>query len=138
MDPNSTHESTDWLSTFINPKVRRWDQQETADIKLSDNDNAIPIQEDTPIDLEDGIQIQFSNPTANGSNQYRTGDYWLIPARTATGNVEWPKEDPLARGPRGVLHHYAPLWIISVTQGGVVSVDPANDLRRNIKPLPLF
>ncbi len=40
------------------------------------------------ITLADGIQIQFQ-PSAS-DNLYRTGDYWLIPARVATGDVEWP------------------------------------------------
>ncbi len=51
---------------------------------------------------------------------YRTGDYWLIPARVATGDVEWPREAlsagaarrPLARLPAGVNHHYAPLGVV--------------------------
>jgi len=47
-----------------------------------------------------------------GKNTYRTGDYWLIPARTATGNVEWP--DGKALPPKGVDHHYAPLARIEV------------------------
>jgi uncharacterized protein DUF6519 len=37
------------------------------------------------LNLEDDIQIQVQ-PKAT----YRTGDYWMIPARVATG-VEWPK-----------------------------------------------
>ena len=47
-------------------------------------------------------------------NQYRTGDYWLIPARVATGNIEWPTKDgePLALDPHGVKHHYTPLAIV--------------------------
>jgi hypothetical protein len=106
-----------------NPKVRRWDYAATDAIALAD-DNAVPIQESpagaTPdqidwIDLEDGVQIQFS---ANG--QYRTGDYWLIPARVATGKVEWPQADdlnPQPLPPHGVEHHYAPLGLADSGQG---------------------
>jgi len=57
------------------------------------------------IDLEDGVQIQFS-----AGGEYRTGDYWLIPARVATGNVEWPQDDdlnPQPLPPHGIEHHYA-------------------------------
>src|SRR5438270_9619967 len=36
------------------------------------------------IDLENGIQIHFAD------GQFQSGDYWLIPARTATGQIEWP------------------------------------------------
>jgi hypothetical protein len=35
------------------------------------------------LDLEDGVQIQFSD-----GGEYLTGDYWLIPARVATGGDE--------------------------------------------------
>ena len=44
------------------------------------------------IALEDGILIQFQpvQSPGTGANTYRTGDYWLVPARVATGDVEWP------------------------------------------------
>ena len=102
-----------------NPRVRRWDHTATDAISLS-ADNAVPIQ-DSPagptsaqivwIDLEDGVQIQFS---AGGN--YRTGDYWLIPARVATGKIEWPQADdlnPQPLPPHGAEHHYAPLGFVS-------------------------
>jgi hypothetical protein len=41
------------------------------------------MHRDVRIDLEDGIQIQFLT-----GGKYPTGDYWLIPARVATGDVE--------------------------------------------------
>jgi Family of unknown function (DUF6519) len=61
------------------------------------------------IDLEDGVQIQFS-----AGGEYRTGDYWLIPARVATGNVEWPQDDdlnPQPLPPHGIEHH-TPSWVL--------------------------
>jgi LysM repeat protein len=64
-------------------------------------------------------------------HKYRTGDYWLIPARTATGDVEWPGEvgQPEARPPHGIEHHYAPLAIvISAGDNGVI------DCRRKFEP----
>ena len=90
----------------------------------------MPISEGTTdadwINLEKGIQIQFQ---PGGS--YRTGDYWLIPARTV-GTIEWPgnPKNPDAVSPLGIGHHYAPLWIISTNAAGKVTVDPKNDLRR--------
>jgi hypothetical protein len=103
-----------------NPKVRRWDHIATDAISLA-NDNAMPIQESSPtgatpekivwIDLEDGVQVQFS-----AGGEYRTGDYWLIPARVPSGNVEWPQADelnPQPLPPRGIEHHYALLGIAS-------------------------
>jgi hypothetical protein len=61
------------------------------------------------VDLADGVSIQFSAP--KNAPRYRTGDYWLIPARAATGDVVWPKDGtlPAALAPHGVDHHYAPL-----------------------------
>src|SRR5205814_10213145 len=71
------------------PLLRRWDFRSD-----DDEGRALPVTEaagDEPADwiaLEDGIQIQF--PVAAQGQEartYRTGDYWLIPARTATGDV---------------------------------------------------
>jgi len=102
-----------------NPKIRRWDQIATDAISLA-KDNGLRIQESPAnpkpdqivwTDLEDGVQIQFSH-----GGEYRTGDYWLIPARVATGNVEWPQADelnPQPLPPRGIEHHYALLGIAS-------------------------
>jgi hypothetical protein len=65
------------------------------------------------IDLADGVQVQFS--AAPGYVKvFRTGDYFLIPTRTATGDVIWPhdntpKRNPLPVPPHGVHHRYAPL-----------------------------
>ncbi len=64
------------------------------------------------VDLEDGVQVLFDEVN---EATYRTGDYWLIPARVATGNVVWPLEAgtgqqlvPVAKPPDGIDHHYAP------------------------------
>ena len=110
-----------WSNQFVNPRVRRWDHFQTEDIVLAE-DGAIAIKE-TPVgtpddaatvawfDLEDGIQVQFA-----AAGNYRSGDYWLIPARVPTGNVEWPAAE-IKSGktlttlilPHGIVHHYAPL-----------------------------
>jgi len=59
--------------------------------------------------IEGGIQIQFSSDGA-----YRTGDYWMIPARTGTGQIEWPS-GPQPRG--GIYHHYCKLALIQREAG---------------------
>ncbi len=64
------------------------------------------------IDLEGGIQVRFS------TGSYRAGDYWLIPARAATGEIEWPPFEipninPQAQLPVGVQHHYCRLALIA-------------------------
>jgi hypothetical protein len=65
--------------------------------------------------LEDGVQIRFEPGGAGTLIGYRPGDFWLIPARTATGDVEWPRAEngPLALPPNGVEHHFAPLATIA-------------------------
>ena len=100
----------------LHPLLRRWDQQE-GDAKtggLTLTDGAAHIIERTKnnphwLNLEDGVQVQFE-PGAT----YRQGDYWLIPARTATGDVEWPgrSDNPRPMPPRGIAHHYAPLGVV--------------------------
>ncbi|HWO26262.1 MAG TPA: DUF6519 domain-containing protein [Kofleriaceae bacterium] len=119
IDPESVPESTSlaWTASLQNPKVRQWDQTQNEDITL--DQGAIPIPETTTwIDLEDGVRVQFSpapSPESPNTSQYRTGDYWLIPARVATGDIEWPRTGSTADflPPRGIEHHYAPLgWLI--------------------------
>ena len=92
--------SPDGLDLDQNPKLRRWEHTGVVDTS-------------GPIDLEGGIQVQFSNGT------YKTGDYWLIPARTAIGQIGWPTTDepnpiPIAQPPSGITHHYCRLALIDV------------------------
>jgi hypothetical protein len=118
-------------NTDKHPLLRRWDQQteigpQTEALQRASDGAALVLEGSAKTawrELEDGIQIQFQ-PGAT----YRQGDYWLIPARTATGDVEWPKTDgePDALPPRGVMHHYAPLAVVFLDQG----VFKLNDLRR--------
>ena len=108
--------------------LRRWDHK--GDIN---NDGAVQIVESDKewlITLEDGVQVQFQP-----DGQYRTGDYWLIPARTATGDVEWPRDkdgNPQSQPPHGIKHHYAPLAIVPIKAGRINKPD---ELRTVIKPL---
>lgn len=58
--------------------------------------------------LEEGVQVRFYAGT------YRTGDYWLIPARTATADIEWPVDDAgnaMRLSPHGIAHDYCRLGI---------------------------
>lgn len=102
-------------------KVRRWDHSEKETLTLVGG--AIPVKEGSGeaewIDLEDGIQIQFQPLPVEGV--YRTGDYWLIPARVATKDIEWPSSLP--QPPHGVRHHYAPLAILTPARGDGWTVD---------------
>jgi hypothetical protein len=95
--------------------------------------NAQPIKEGPWIELSDGVEVQFSHVTTPKGG-YRTGDYWLIPTRTATGDVIWPggSEHPQAIAPHGVDEHYAPLGLLSPGTGGA---SLAQDLRWTFEPL---
>jgi hypothetical protein len=80
------------------------------------------------IDLEDGVAVQFPASAIEAQpNEYRNGDYWLIPARTATGDVVWPHQrvddQPEARPPIGVQHRYAPLALATMDDNGTLVVD---------------
>jgi hypothetical protein len=108
----------------LHPLLRRWDQKAQPDEPLGkDNAVAIPLSGDPWLALEDGVEVQF---TSAGSPTYQTGDYWLIPARVATGDVIWPTEtvkdaqngattNPVAMPPNGITHHYAPLATATLT-----------------------
>jgi hypothetical protein len=62
-------------------RMRRWDQ-----FGSSAGLNGISVSAG-PISLENGIEVEFSK------GKYESGDYWLIPARTATGSIDWPPCD---------------------------------------------
>ena len=115
------------------PVLRRWDHDGGP---ANGDEGALLVVESADdagwIDLEGGIQIQF--PHAAG-NTYRTGDYWLVPARTATADIEWPTTTdatgthwPAALPPRGITHHYAPLAVI--TSDGMGGFSVKSDCRR--------
>ncbi|HLK93884.1 MAG TPA: DUF6519 domain-containing protein [Polyangia bacterium] len=121
----------------FHPKVRRWDMPPTstgpqpiilnASDPTTDPDGAF-------IDLENGVQVQFE------VGDYQTGDYWTIPARTATNDVEWPPmtsapDSPPAQLPAfGIKHHLACLATFNLTSGGFQGV-PDTSCRPVFSPL---
>jgi hypothetical protein len=78
------------------PRLRRWDAP------------ARPTNSGWT-DLEDGVQVRFSG------GPFRTGDWWVVAARTATGDVEGFVEAP----PRGVARHRVRLGIVAWADGSV-------------------
>ena len=124
------------------PLLRRWDNAATKGEDVGD-DKALLIgggasdEDNGWITLEQGVQVQFQP-----DGKYRTGDYWLIPARTATGDVEWPRErnndgkwvaKPMT--PRGVIHHYAPLANISLNANKDISIPMTDGDLRHLRGL---
>ncbi|HEV2805972.1 MAG TPA: DUF6519 domain-containing protein [Chthoniobacterales bacterium] len=106
-------------------KVRRWDSAGLISVAIPGTNNGF-------MPLEDGVEIKFEN------GNYRTGDYWTIPARTNSGTVEWPPDpntptNPLPLSPAGINHHYARLAVIQVAGNGAVTV--AEDCRHLFPPL---
>lgn len=106
-------------------KLRRWDQ--TGETALADGISMTSGW----FDLEGGIQVQFSGGT------YRSGDYWLIPARTATAEIEWPPFDipntnPVPQPPVGIRHYYCQLALLHVNNG---NISIREDCRKLFKPL---
>lgn len=108
------------------PLLRRWDQRQgdpaRGGLQIGNN-GVVTVVEGRWFTLEEGVQILFQPPPGGEPpTEYRAGDYWLIPARTATGDVEWPGDvgNPEARPPHGVEHHFAPLAVIGIgnTLGG--------------------
>jgi len=92
-------------------QLRRWDMPDAAG-----QPDGVPMTT-ADFSLGSGISIRFAAGT------YHSGDYWLIPARTATRRIIWPGVDdghPVALPPQGIQHHYASLALVQRT-GGVLS-----------------
>lgn len=131
------------------PLMRRWDHAGDMTalggaLQITEaDDSSDPYVENGWITLEDGVQVRFGK-----DGQYRTGDYWLIPARVATGDVDWPHEQQggqprldSAANPIGaampahrVRHFYAPLLLSTVSADGKGQV--RKDCRCGVDPLP--
>jgi hypothetical protein len=116
------------LDADEHPVVRRWDQSGT-----DAGATGVPMTGDWQM-LEDGVEVRFDEGV------YRTGDFWLVPARTAigfgTGQVEWPQEGglPAARRADGTRHHFARLALVRLNNG-TFSLVENGDCRRRFPPL---
>jgi hypothetical protein len=87
-----------------NARLRRWEQ-----FGISATVNGVALSTGLWLDLENGVQVRFA------AGNFESGDYWLIPARTATGQIEWPPcgSDGAAFQPPIRTHvHRAPLACI--------------------------
>src|SRR5690554_452036 len=97
-------------------KIRRWDTSNQRPAALTD------IVEDTPYQLEDGIEIEFSG------TEFKTGDFWVFSARTLTGEIEILNRE----APLGVKHHYSRLALVTKLVDGNVVI---TDCRKEFHPL---
>lgn len=99
-------------------RVRRWDQSNDvrrADgtvfhpLNVSASSEGIPIPPaGTVVALESGILVEFSFD-ASGSD-YKTGDYWVVTARSSDGTIDLLDAAP----PHGIYHHYARLAVVTL------------------------
>ena len=102
--------------------VRRWESEPSL--------VTLPADPDQWTSLESGVQIQFVGA------DFRTGDYWLVPARTANlegnpavpglaGDVDWPRvdDDPIFRSPAGIRHFYADIADLELGDQGWTVTD---------------
>lgn len=117
--------------------LRRWDHRQRPESAGAGKitGGALGVVEGSWINLEDGISVRFEAGSENEPATYRAGDYWLIPARTAIGDVLWPGEDdgPTSLPPHGVERHLAPLGVVSFDGQGAFKLE--TDLRKEFKPL---
>jgi hypothetical protein len=108
-DPDD-NEAVVSIDAFSSPIIRRWDSCSPKKVELSTAET-----EWTP--LEDGVEVQFFKDP-DGGEHFQTGDYWLIPARTANGEITWHPEESDTRAssryyhkPDGPRHHFGLLAI---------------------------
>lgn len=106
----------------LKPKVRLWNRC----LKGSGSDDGQKTGVDW-IDLEKGIQVRFE---PNGD--YRCGDYWLIPARRATGQIEWPYNEDKFVPKQGIIRYRCSLAVLQKS-GEAWSL--LKDCRRIFPPL---
>ncbi|MGL5795117.1 MAG: DUF6519 domain-containing protein, partial [Waterburya sp.] len=92
-------------------KVRRWHNTSAGEILITQD----------WIDLEEGISIKFEpgifSTQDNPKNYYefKTGDFWLIPARESTQSIEWTQDGQKRwqpQLPQGIYHQYTPLALV--------------------------
>lgn len=97
----------DEKSRHLQPILRRWDhkgdEKTGGAVRITEDDH----EEKAWLRLEDGIEVKFA-----AGEGYHPGDYWIFPARVATGDVEWPQNQnkPQAIPRHGPRHNYAPFW----------------------------
>jgi hypothetical protein len=115
-----------------NLRLRRWDQTGP-----SATVNGVAMGASF-LPLEDGVEARFSD----GAKTYRTGDFWLVPARSSRADIEWPRDPTntsitLPKPRDGIRHYYCPLGILTLaaTGPGGALVFTATDCRKLFPPL---
>jgi hypothetical protein len=95
------------------PRIRRWDIATAAEPLVRDTGNGVALP------LEEGITVAFGG---NNADTLHAGDYWVFAARTADGSIDPVNNMP----PRGILHHFARLALVTSGTPPVVLSDCRN------------
>ncbi len=126
--PQPLAASAGGIDRSLHPRLRRWDQ--AGDTATADG----VLTGGGWLELENGVEVQFGGEPGAA---YRPGDYWTIPARAATGDLEWPPYEtpnlnPVPQEPAGIEHHFCRLALIQ-WEGDKLSV--SDDCRQIFPPL---
>jgi hypothetical protein len=118
--PSAGADPTTLAAFGANPRVRRWDSAGT-----------LRPTNDGWLDLEDGVQVRMT------VGDFRTGDHWVIPARTAITDVEWPLNGavPAELAPRGTQHRFSRVAMMHFDGATWTQID---DCRLLFPPLTLL
>jgi hypothetical protein len=101
-----------------NPRVRRWENWAQM----------APTAPNTAtgwVELEDGIEVKFT------PGRYRLGDFWMVPARTTSADIEWPLDAPNKPRfvpPQGVRRSFARLAVLRCQSGNWTTVSDCRHL----------
>ncbi len=87
-------------------RLKRWDMSGTGVTA-----DGIQIAANTWMPIEEGVQVWFSD------GHYAPRAWWLIPARTATADIEWPpfqipNTEPIPQPPSGVNRNFCRIGTI--------------------------
>jgi hypothetical protein len=120
-----------WTEDLKHARLRKWAGEDILVANPPATEGWIPLG-------DEGIEVKFSAESLDKSDEFKSGDYWLIPARIATGDIEWPKDatgkDPKPQPPLGVEHHHCKLVVITF-DGSKLSLLPDSDCRIIFPPL---
>jgi hypothetical protein len=91
-------------------RLRRWDMSDA-----SVTPEGVPLKSGW-LTLESGVEVSFT------VGSYVSRSFWLVPARTATADVEWPpfqvpNTQPVPQPPLGEFHRFCRLAIIESVYG---------------------
>jgi hypothetical protein len=114
----------------FHPLLRVWDQESESGASAGDVTawGVLPALGGDWQELEAGIQVRFQYDAP-----YRTGDYWWMPSRTSSQDVDWPRDSkgtPELLPPHGPEHRFSPLGLLTYEPEGFRLLD----LRRTFHP----